>query len=117
MSFPLGQGVACPPLSERVEVVACTAVSSGEACSLCTNGATDVDESDVDCGGASTCGVCQSGAVCRTTDDCASGHVCSGNMTLTCLGACPVASTGGCVAMCGCVISFVIIVLLAQMWV
>ena len=86
MSFPLGQGLDCPPLSDRLEVSACTVDSAAATCSTCDDGVVNAGESDVDCGGSSLCGLCGSGAICSGSSDCAAGLVCGGNST--CLGMC-----------------------------
>ena len=66
----------------------CGGCSGGDVCSAshvcgpppmyCTNGVIDPydGESDVDCGGS--CGGCDTGKMCRTTDDCATGTCESG---------------------------------------
>jgi hypothetical protein len=75
----------------------------------CENGTADADESDVDCGGTSTCARCPSQGRCTTDEDCAS-KFCEGNRCaestctdgsdngdetdVDCGGSCPACDTG-----------------------
>jgi hypothetical protein len=47
------------------------------AAGVCSNGAKDANESDVDCGGTSICGKCNPGASCTSNADCQPGSACA----------------------------------------
>lgn len=78
--------------------------SSTAACSHCTNGVKDYDETDVDCGAScvgflqsSGGGKCAADKVCKVNSDCGSGLVCH-HETLTCSApSSTCASSGDCV--------------------
>ena len=57
-------------------------VAGDVAPSHCISQARDVDETDVDCGGA-TCGPCAEGKVCVLGRDCAAGNQCAGGRCTT----------------------------------
>jgi hypothetical protein len=47
------------------------------SCDPCTDGVTDHNESDLDCGGLTACPRCADGEKCVSDADCAAGHHCS----------------------------------------
>ncbi len=67
-------GVACAMNTDCASGAACV----GSICtvSTCANGTKDADESDVDCGGSSSCPRCDPGEVCTDRTDCASNAPC-----------------------------------------
>lgn len=76
----LGYGQLCPPASELYQRKSCDVFDRLEGCdssSTCVNGITDPEESDVDCGGESGCGGCQTGMTCGSSSDCSDGLSCS----------------------------------------
>jgi hypothetical protein len=85
VTFASGQGLACPPLSTLRQVESCSVSSpTTPTCSACSNSVQDVNETDVDCGGTSTCTMCGEGKLCSSTADCAANLLCSVNNTCVC---------------------------------
>jgi hypothetical protein len=83
-TFASGQGLACPPLSSLRQVETCSMPSPVTSCDVCANGISDVGESDVDCGGNSTCTKCGEGKSCLSSTHCAANLLCSVNNTCIC---------------------------------
>lgn len=77
---PTNGGRACPPLSERTLFQSCVSTDLRVCGILCENGASDVGETDIDCGGTD-CVRCGGGRDCIGTDDCADGLVCGDTST------------------------------------
>jgi sugar lactone lactonase YvrE len=60
---PLNEGAPCGPLTQTTTCDAPT----------CTDGVKNGGESDVDCGGTSSCALCATGSACSLATDCVSG--------------------------------------------
>jgi hypothetical protein len=71
---PVGSLGPCS-LSSWIETRSCTG-NVTLPCPSCSNGVADVDESDVDCGGRSSCPRCEGGWYCTSDSDCAAGYEC-----------------------------------------
>lgn len=85
LQFPIGSIGSCN-VTDWIQVEACTVTAAG-SCPSCHNGVRDGSESDIDCGGTSTCSRCEGGWFCSSHSDCASGYECGiGN---SCVGKAP----------------------------
>ena len=84
VQYPSGGGSACPNETSLYSLFPCVLNS---VCTSCSDGSRSVNESDVDCGGASTCARCAAGFGCEAVTDCAPDLVCGINNT--CIGVSP----------------------------
>lgn len=72
-------GLACNAATDCASNF-CHATTKRCVATQCEDAVKGTDESDVDCGGASSCARCGQGKACGSTLDCASGLTCDGNV-------------------------------------